>query len=116
MPVQVALAHDHLTGGGFDLPIVKPIFEEYIASFGLSERLHFYPGDFFEDPLPSADVISMGHILHDWDMEKKHQLIVKAYEALSEGGALIILESIIDDDRSQNAPGLLMSLCMLFFV
>ena len=113
LPVQVALAHDHLTGGGFDLPIVKPIFEEYIASFGLSERLHFYPGDFFEDPLPSADVISMGHILHDWDMEKKHQLIVKAYEALSEGGALIILESIIDDDRSQNAFGLLMSLNML---
>ncbi|MDA2935381.1 acetylserotonin O-methyltransferase [Acidobacteria bacterium AH-259-D05] len=111
--VQVALAHEHITGGGFDLEVVGPIFNEYINSFGLGERLRFYAGDFFKDPLPNADVISMGHILHDWNMAEKCQLIAKAYQVLPEGGALIIWESIIDDDRSQNTFGLLMSLNML---
>ncbi len=55
----------------------------------------------------------MGHILHDWDLDQKRTLIGKAYEALPEGGALIVYEAIIDDDRSQNAFGLLMSLNML---
>ena len=71
VPVQVALAHDHVSGGNFDLPVVGPIFEEYVASFGLSGRLRFYPGDFFKDPLPQADVLIMGHILHDWNLEAK---------------------------------------------
>ncbi|MEE8349843.1 MAG: methyltransferase [Acidobacteriota bacterium] len=113
LPVQVGLAHQHITGGGFDLEVVAPVFKEYVDSFGLAERLRFYPGDFFEDPFPKADVISMGHILHDWDLEEKRQLIAKAHQALPEGGALIIWESIIDDDRSENAFGLLMSLNML---
>lgn len=113
LAVQVALAHPHLSGGGFDIPVTGPIFEEYVASFGLSDRLKFYPGDFFKQPLPKADVISMGHILHDWNLEEKKQLIAKAYEALPEGGAFIIFESLIDDERKKNAFGLLMSLNML---
>lgn len=111
--VQVALAHDHITGGGFDLPVTGPIFEEYVNSFGLGERLRFFPSDFFTDSLPKADVLSMGHILHDWNLEEKKMLIVKAYEALPKGGALIIFESLIDDERRQNVFGLLMSLNML---
>ena len=113
LPVQVALAHDHLSGGGFDLPAVGPIFEEYVDSHGLSDRLRFYPGDFFEDPLPTTDVLVMGHILHDWNLEDKKMLLGKAYEALAEGGALIVYEAIIDDERRENAFGLLMSLNML---
>ena len=111
--VQVALAHPHITGGGFDLPVTGPIFEEYIGSFGLSNRLKFIPGDFFKDPLPHADVLSMGHILHDWNLEEKKNLIAKAFDALPEGGACIIFESLIDDERRSNTFGLLMSLNML---
>lgn len=113
MPVQLALAHPHLNGGGFDLPPLQSIFEEYVGSFGLGDRLRFYPGDFFSDPLPSADVLIMGHILHDWDLPTKQQLIAKAYGTLSPGGALIVYDAIIDDDRCHNAFGLLMSLNML---
>jgi len=113
LPVQVALAHSHLTGGGFDLHVTQKIFEEYVSSFGLGDRLRFYSGDFFKDPIPKADVLSMGHILHDWNLEEKKQLIGKAYEALPSGGALIIFESLIDDERRTNAFGLLMSLNML---
>jgi hypothetical protein len=112
-PVQIALKHAHLTGGGFDLPVVGPVFEEYVADAGLASRLRFYPGSFFTDPLPSADVLIMGHILHDWSMEEKRMLLAKAYRALPKDGALIVFEALIDDDRRQNAFGLLMSLNML---
>jgi len=113
VPVQLALRHPHLSGGGFDLPAVGSIFDEYVASFGLGDRLRFYPGDFFADPLPAADVLVMGHILHDWNLDEKHILLRKAYEALPDGGALIVFESIIDDDRRTNSFGLLMSVNML---
>ncbi len=111
--VQLALAHPHLTGGEFDLPAVGPIFEEYVQSFGLAERLRFHAGSFFESPLPKANVIIMGHVLHDWDLEQKRMLIGKAHAALPKGGALIIHEAIIDDERRRHAFGLLMSLNML---
>ena len=113
LPVQVARAHEHLRGGNFDLPEVRPVFEKYAAAHGLSDRLSFYPGDFFKDPLPSADVLVMGHILHDWDLEEKRALLRKAYEALPAGGALIVYEALIDDGRRENTTGLLMSLNML---
>ena len=113
VPVQVALAHEHITGGGFDLPVLAPIFEEFVGGFGMSERLRFHGGDFFADPLPEADVLVMGHVLHDWSLEEKKVLLRKAYDALPEGGALIVYEAMIDDDRRHNPFGLLMSLNML---
>lgn len=113
VPVTIAREHPHLSGGGFDLPQVRPVFEEFAAANGLAGRLRFYPGDFFADPLPPADVLIMGHILHDWDLDQKKLLLRKAYDALPAGGALIVYEALIDDDRRENAFGLLMSLNML---
>ncbi len=80
---QVALANPHLQGTGFDLPQVQPIFEDYVKANGLSGRVQFSPGSFFDQPLPKADVVMMGHILHDWDLEVKRMLIRKAYDALA---------------------------------
>ncbi|CAH2904755.1 MAG: O-methyltransferase, family 2 [uncultured Paraburkholderia sp.] len=113
LPVQVALANPHLSGGGFDLPLVGPVFNEYVAAHGLTERLKFYPGDFFKDPCPSADVLIMGHILHDWPLPQKLELLSKCHAALPPGGSLVVYDAIIDDDRRSNAFGLLMSLNML---
>ena len=113
LAVQIALANSHLQGLGFDLAEVGPIFEEYVEQHHLSGRLRFQPGNFFQDPLPKVDVITMGHILHDWNLEEKKMLLRKAHEALPDGGAVVIYESIIDDDRSRNAFGLMMSLNML---
>jgi precorrin-6B methylase 2 len=110
---QIALANPHLQGQGFDLPEVAPIFEAYVERLGVADRLRFVPGDFFTQPLPKADVVLMGHILHDWDLPTKKMLIQKAFAAVPPGGALIVYEAIIDDDRSKNAFGLLMSLNML---
>jgi O-methyltransferase domain/Dimerisation domain len=113
LPIAVARAHRHITGGGFDLPAVGPFFDGFVAQAGLDSRLRFHPGDFFSDPLPSADVLCMGHILHDWDMDEKRVLLQKAYDALPASGALIVYDAIIDDQRRENAFGLLMSLTML---
>lgn len=113
LAAQVALANPHLRGMGFDLPQVEPIFEEYAARVGVADRVTFVAGSFFEQPLPHADAVMMGHILHDWDLPTKKVLIGKAFEALPAGGALIVYESIIDNERSKNAFGLMMSLNML---
>jgi hypothetical protein len=113
LPIQVALAHPHLSGGGFDLPVVRPVFEEYVSSNNLSQRLQFFAGNFFSDSLPVADVLVMGHILHDWNLDEKLMLLTKAYEALPSGGALIVYDAMIDDNRCKNTFGLLMSLNML---
>jgi hypothetical protein len=113
LAAQIARANTHLRGVGFDLPEVAPIFEEYVAAVGVADRLTFVAGSFFEQALPNADVVLMGHILHDWDLPTKKMLIKKAFNAVPSGGALVVYESIIDDDRSKNAFGLMMSLNML---
>ncbi|HQQ68747.1 MAG TPA: methyltransferase [Alicycliphilus sp.] len=113
VPVTLAKAHAHLSGIGFDLPVVRPVFEEFVARNGLSSRVRFHEGDFFKDELPKVDVIVMGHILHDWNLHDKRRLVAKAHAALPSGGALIAYDAVIDDDRSHNAFGLLMSLNML---
>jgi hypothetical protein len=112
VPVALVNAHPHLRGIGLDLPPARPVFEDFVSRNGLADRITFQAADFFADPLPSADVIIMGHILHDWDLERKRVLIAKAHAALPEGGALLVYESVIDDDRRENTFGLLMSLNM----
>jgi SAM-dependent methyltransferase len=113
LAVQIAIANPHLHGIGYDLPECAPIFEEYVEAHGLNGRVRFQTGDFFAQPLPKVDVITMGHILHDWNLDEKKMLIRKAYDALNPGGAFVVYDSMIDDDRSQNAFGLMMSLNML---
>lgn len=113
VPVQVAARHHHLQGIGYDLPQVRPVFERYVAAHGVQSRVKFEAGNFFKDPLPQTDVLVMGHILHDWNLEQKRELLAKAYAALPAGGALIVYDAMIDDDRRENAFGLLMSLNML---
>ena len=113
VPVVVARAHPHLKAIGFDLPAVQPIFEEFVAQQDLADRIRFQAGSFFDDPMPTADVIVMGHILHDWDLTEKKMLLEKAFAALPKGGAVIAYDAVIDDERRENAFGLLMSLNML---
>lgn len=109
----LAAAHPHLQCTSFDLPPVAPIAERAIAAAGLSDRVAVASGDFLVDELPSADLITMGLILHDWNLETKMHLIRSAYDALPDGGAFVVIENLIDDARRENAFGLLLSLNML---
>ncbi len=111
--MEVAKKHPYLQCVTWDLPVVEPVAKKHIAAAGLSSRVGTASGDFFKDPLPKADVITMGMILHDWNLEKKMHLIRAAYDALPPGGALVAIEALIDDARRENVQGLLMSLNML---
>ena len=113
LSIEVAKQHPHLRCTSFDLAPVEPIAKKHIAAAGLSDRINTASGDFFKDPLPKADIITMGMILHDWNLEKKMHLIRQAYDALPPGGALVAIEALIDDARRENLFGLLMSLNML---
>jgi hypothetical protein len=113
LSVEVAKRHPHIRATSFDLPAVESVAKKFIASAGLSDRVKTASGDFFKDPLPRADVITMGMVLHDWNLEKKMHLIRSAYDALPQGGAFVAIEALIDDDRRENVFGLLMSLNML---
>ncbi|MEX0350565.1 MAG: methyltransferase [Paracoccaceae bacterium] len=109
----LAASHNHLSLVTLDLPAVTAIAQKRIEEEGLSDRISAVSGDFFTDPLPKADIITMGMILHDWDLEKKKLLVRKAYEALEPSGALMVIESLIDDARRENTFGLFLSLNML---
>ena len=113
LSIETARRHSHLKCTSFDLPPVEPIAKKHIAAAGLENRIGTAAGDFFKAPLPKADVITMGMILHDWNLEKKMHLIRAAYDALPPGGALVAIEALIDDARRENVQGLLMSLNML---
>lgn len=109
----VARRHPHLKCLSFDLPEVEPIARCWIEKDGMSDRVTAVSGNFLRDPLPRADVITMGMILHDWNLDMKKHLVRLAYDALPPDGAFIAVENIIDDARRENAFGMMMSLNML---
>ncbi|TMA73571.1 MAG: methyltransferase [Deltaproteobacteria bacterium] len=113
LSVLVARRHPHLACLSYDLPVVEPIARRWIEKDGMAGRVQTVAGDFLAAPLPKADVVTMGMILHDWNLEKKRHLVARAYDALPPGGAFIAIENLIDDARRENAFGLLMSLNML---
>jgi precorrin-6B methylase 2 len=113
LSIFVAARHPHMKCTTCDLPEVVPIAQKTVAAHGLSDRITAASVDFFREPLPKADVVTMGMILHDWNLEKKMLLIQAAYDALPSGGAFAVIENLIDDERRKNVFGLLMSLNML---
>jgi precorrin-6B methylase 2 len=115
LPVEVVRAHPHISGGGFDLPELREMFEANVREHGLADRMQFHAGDFFTMPLPPADVIVLGRILHNWNLDIKRMLLGKAYRALPKGGALLVHETLIPEDRRSDAAGMLASLNMLLW-
>ncbi|GAA2411575.1 methyltransferase [Actinomadura vinacea] len=113
LAAELVKAHPRLDGIVMDLPAVRPVFEEHIDGLGLSGRVRFQGGDFFTDPLPEAEVLILGHVLHDWSPELRAMLVERAYAALPPGGELLVYDVMIDDERRENDFGLLTSLHMM---
>lgn len=112
LAATVLRAHPQLHGTGFDLPPLRTGFERRVRAAGVADRLRFQPGDFLRDPLPSADVVVLGHVLHDWGLSDKRLLLAKAYAALPPGGALLVVETLMDHGQRADPLGLVMSLSM----
>ncbi|MEU7166099.1 methyltransferase [Streptomyces morookaense] len=108
----IVRAHPHLTGHVFDLPAMEPLFDEKVAEYGLTGKVSFTGGNFFDDTLPHADVVTMGHVLHDWDREQRAALVAKAYEAVNPGGTLLIYDRMLEDEPD-HIENLVISLDML---
>ena len=113
LAAEIATQHPHLTGTGFDLARVEPLFARMMHDRGIARRMSFVAGDFFDDPLPSADVLVFARVLHDWSPAERRRLLAKAYQAIHAGGAVIVCEMLIDDTRRANLSALLASLNML---
>ena len=113
LSMLVAKQNPHMTCTTTDLPEAVEIAKKKIDEAGMSDKVKAEPVNFFTDEFPKADVVTMGMILHDWNLENKMMLIRKAYDALPEGGAFVVVENIIDDARRDNAFGMMMSLNML---
>lgn len=92
-------AHPHLHGAVFDVPGTKALFDEHMEHLGTAERVTFHGGDFFTSPLPAADVLILGHVLHDWPAEHRRRLIERTYDAVRPGGALIVYDAMLDSHR-----------------
>jgi SAM-dependent methyltransferase len=100
---QLALDHANLTGTVFDVPGVEPLFDEHMAARGTTGRVGFAGGDFFSDPLPGADVVLFGHVLHDHPEESRKKLLAQAFSALPPGGTLLVYDAMLDDDAEAAA-------------
>lgn len=113
LSVMVAKHNAHMNCTTFDLPALEGMANETIQKFQISDRVKVASGDFFENGIPNADIVTMGNVLHDWDEETKIKLMQKAYDALPIGGAFIAIENVIDNERTKNVFGMMMSLNML---
>jgi SAM-dependent methyltransferase len=109
---QVVSANPHLAGAVFDLPQMAPFFEKNVADQGLTGKVTFHGGSFFTDPLPAADIVMLGHVLHDWDAQQRKFLVQKAYESVTPGGVLLVYDRMLDR-ASSRVENLVISLDML---
>jgi hypothetical protein len=113
LSINLCLHYPDLKCINFDLPKVAPIAHKKIEQFLLQDRIEVRAGDFFKDELPSADIITMGNILHGMDENGKQEMVNKVYKTLPENGVFMTIENIIDEERKENPFGLMMSLNML---
>jgi acetylserotonin N-methyltransferase len=106
--------HPDLRAVIFDLPQVIEMARSYASrSPRASQRVEVMAGDFFSDELPEADLFAMGRILHDWPEDKIRALLVKVYRRLSAGGAILVAEKLLDEDKRGPISAHLQSLNML---
>lgn len=112
LAASVVTVHPHLQGGVFDLPEMQEPFSEHMAELGLAGQLRFHPGNFFTDDLPTADVLTIGHVLHDWSDAECRHLVRKAYDAIAPGGALVVYDRMLDEECT-DLTNLIISLDMM---
>ncbi|CAM3691121.1 methyltransferase [Kibdelosporangium persicum] len=112
MAGQIVKAHPGLTGHVLDLPQMEPFFDEHMAALGLTGEVRFHGGNFFHDPLPRADLVILGHVLHDFDQEHRKTLVHRACEAVLPGGALLVYDRMLDEEPT-HVENLVISLDML---
>jgi hypothetical protein len=114
LATTVLHAYPHLRGITFDLPVVAPFAQEHVADAGLAARLAVVSGDMVDGPLPTgADVIVLSWVLHNWDDARALALLGRCHAALEPGGAVLVLEALLDEDGTGPASAAELSLTLL---
>jgi len=113
LALAACACYPQLQGAVFDLPVAISTAREYVERSPHGSRVALIAGDFFTDPLPEADLFALGRILHDWSEETIRILLKKIWERLPPGGALLIAEKLLDDDKTGPLAALMQSLNML---
>jgi acetylserotonin N-methyltransferase len=106
-------AYPNLCGVVFDLPQVTGLAREQVERSNAANRIEITGGNFFEDPLPQADLFALGRVLHDWTEEKLLKLLRKIHAALPADGGVLICEKLLDEDRRGPVAAQMQSLNML---
>jgi acetylserotonin N-methyltransferase len=105
--------YPQLQGAVFDLPAAIATMRERVGCASPGGLIGLIAGDFFTDPLPEADIFALGRILHDWSEHKVRTLLKKVWERLPSGGAILIAEKLLNDNKTGPVPALMQSLNML---
>jgi acetylserotonin N-methyltransferase len=113
LAVAACKRYPHLRAAVFDLPPVLPLAREMVDASGVADRIELIPGDFFADALPEADLFAVGRILHDWSLDKIERLLRVICERLPAGGALLVAEKLLADDKTGPSWAVVQSLNML---
>ena len=113
LAIAACEAYPDLHATVLDLPRVEPYARAHIAKSNVADRVQFVTGDFFTDPLPCADLYALGRILHDWSDSKIIDLLGKISRTVAPGGGVLVLEALVDDDRSGPVYALMQDLNML---
>jgi acetylserotonin N-methyltransferase len=113
LAVAACRRYPHLRAMVFDLPDAVPLAREMVAATPVADRVTVAAGDFFVDPLPPGDLYAVGRILHDWGEDKILRLLGRIHDRLPAGGALLIAEKVLDEDKSGPRWAQMQSLNML---
>lgn len=100
LAIAACQRYPHLRATVFDLADAMPLAGEIVAGSPVADRIDILSGDFFSDSLPEGDLYAVGRILHDWSEEKILSLLGRIYQALPSGGAILVAEKILHDDKS----------------
>jgi acetylserotonin N-methyltransferase len=113
LAVAACLRYPSLEAVVFDLPAAVPLAQEVIGASPVASRVSVVAGDFFTDALPEGDLFALGRILHDWTEKKSLALLRKVYESLPIGGAVLVAEKLLDEDKTGPRWAQMQSLNML---
>ncbi len=98
-----------------DFPAVCVVTREFVEKTGMTDRIEVIPGDFAAAPFPTgADVALLCGNIHAYDSETAAQVVKKTFDILPHGGAMIICDYMLNDEKTGPAVAAFLSVAQAF--
>jgi len=99
--IAAAQRYPHLRAIVFDQLNVVAVAQEFIDQGGVSDRVTTLPGDFFDNEFPrGADLVAYITPLQAYGPDDVQYLINKAYDAVDSNGGILILDYMMNEDKT----------------